>query len=755
MKAVRAYKKGIKYAVRITAYLLIIALTATVLWIASKGNATQGGKQIKKINFTPTVEEEGFLSVAENDCFALFADTVNAQIMLYDKQTGNSLKSAPELSEDDNGIKNAAKLRLSSMLDIEYADRDSNLSSQNSVAGCVRKKTFSVQRIENGIRFDFYFVAEGFLIPLVISLTDYGFSALVPVEEIQEESEDVKLTAISVLPNFCAAFVLDTGYAFVPDGSGALIPFGYGTADYSERVFGKDPALAELVSSGDTAQKIHMPVFGVCAESGSFLGIIDCGAARAAVNAVVARDKNPFTAVYTKFIYREIISVNISQQTFESTQANMFEPDHCGIDRFLVQYRVSGQNDYAALANLYRDYLIAEKGLQVIDSPIAALQLKLIGGVKHSENLFGVPVNRVLPVTAYDDLPVIITELRERGVEQVSVDYLYWNKGGTDEVLSANLGGESRLGGGKKLAAAVEKAIMSGGRIYPELNLTDIRKTQNGFSVKYDSAKTVREEPLGIYRYFLSTYQRDETAVMSYLLSAHGIEKLFNRWQKQQGKSVFRSFAFSRMGSCLYSDFEKTPTDRSKMQEIFENIFRITAGQCDGLLFSTANAYAFPYAKVIQEIPVTSSDYLCEGESVPFYAIALHGLIEMSAPSLNAAESQRKMLLKSVECGIEPTFTFGWRNTDGFKKTEAERYYYIDAKNHLQEAANFYNEIGDYLKAVSNKAIVLHNQVADGVYKTVFEGGAFALVNYSGEDVTVENITVPALGYTISMSTMG
>ena len=88
---------------------------------------------------------------------------------------------------------------------------------------------------------------------------------------------------------------------------------------------------------------------------------------------------------------------------------------------------------------------------------------------------------------------------------------------------------------------------------------------------------------------------------MSYLLSAHGIEKLFNRWQKQQGKSVFRNFAFSRMGSCLYSDFEKTPTDRSKMQEIFENIFRITAGQCDGLLFSTANAYAFPYAKVIQE----------------------------------------------------------------------------------------------------------------------------------------------------------
>ena len=64
--------------------------------------------------------------------------------------------------------------------------------------------TVLTRLIEDGVRFDFYFEREGFLIPLEITLTDEGIRAAVPLADIQEQSSAVKLTTISPLPNFGA-----------------------------------------------------------------------------------------------------------------------------------------------------------------------------------------------------------------------------------------------------------------------------------------------------------------------------------------------------------------------------------------------------------------------------------------------------------------------------------------------------------------------------------------------------------------------
>ena len=51
------------------------------------------------------------------------------------------------------------------------------------------------------------------------------------------------------------------------------------------------------------------------------------------------------------------------------------------------------------------------------------------------------------------------------------------------------------------------------------------------------------------------------------------------------------------------------------------------------------------------------------------------------------------------------------------------------------------------MAAVSGQAITAHIELAEGVYRTEFANGAWAIVNYTATAVTAGETTVPAEGY--------
>ena len=65
------------------------------------------------------------------------------------------------------------------------------------------------------------------------------------------------------------------------------------------------------------------------------------------------------------------------------------------------------------------------------------------------EYILGFPVNRVVPLTSYEDAVTILTQLGEKGADQLLVDYQYWNKDGTGSAIQTDLKPEGRLGGAK------------------------------------------------------------------------------------------------------------------------------------------------------------------------------------------------------------------------------------------------------------------------------------------------------------------
>ena len=128
-------KKFLKIGLRVLGYAAVIGIAVGAL-VAASGGTDEGSSEIKTpIRFEAGTAEEGMQAVAENNRFVLYADLASAIVSLHDKTTGETISSAPEGVSDREDIKNAAKMELSSLLNIKYADRDSNVTSQNSTAG--------------------------------------------------------------------------------------------------------------------------------------------------------------------------------------------------------------------------------------------------------------------------------------------------------------------------------------------------------------------------------------------------------------------------------------------------------------------------------------------------------------------------------------------------------------------------------------------------------------------------------------------
>ena len=210
---------------------------------------------------------------------------------------------------------------------------------------------------------------------------------------------------------------------------------------------------------------------------------------------------------------------------------------------------------------------------------------------------------------------------------------------------------------------------------------------------------------------------------------------------------LYPGLSLNGMGSTIYSHFGDDPVDRGVAQALWEQTIASVSEKAEnGLLLSDANAYALPYATTVQSVPVEHSRYLCEERSVPFYTIALHGLVDMSVPPVNDAEGNLRVL-QAVESGIGLTYTLGWQNTTELKNTAGEQYNYITADHWLDQAAEQYTRLTPYLKAVSGQSVTAHTQLADGVYRTDFANGAWALVNYTDAAYAVDGAEIPAGGY--------
>lgn len=171
----------------------------------------------------------------------------------------------------------------------------------------------------------------------------------------------------------------------------------------------------------------------------------------------------------------------------------------------------------------------------------------------------------------------------------------------------------------------------------------------------------------------------------------------------------------------------------------------------DGGMFLTAdggaNAYALKYLSVIAQLPVTDSDFDITDYEVPFYQIAVSGLVGYTLPAVNLSSDPNRMFLKALETGSGVSFILAENGSNPLDGNFYSQYYSIDYSLWADTITSEYAVLKERAGLIRQSAVYRHTRQTEQVTETVYENGAIVFVNYGDVDYASSYGTVPAGSY--------
>ena len=686
----------------------------------------------------------GLHTVAETDRFVLQADTANGELCVLDRQTNTAWYSNPQDRDSDSIA--PVKSRLSSQLVLTVLDVETGATATADTANAsLRVGGMDVAEIQDGLRFTFSFPTYGIRIPVRYTLTENGLCATLEADGIEELwTEKYLLQDVSLLPFFGAGGLSDEGYMVVPDGSGAVMEFNNRKERfdvYSQRVYGAN-AMVVQDTAPDATQTACMPVFGIRKNGQGFAAVITAGDADAVIYATVSRKVSAYNQVYAKLQYRNsaFYAVSGSSSGLMDAGAPLLQNSN-----FSVEYRFLSADavDYTGMANSYRAYLLEKR--QSSAAAQSALALDAYGGVLMEKYVFGVKRDVVIPLTTYESLATVLQDSRAAGLKDTVVRYIGAQQGGTRESIVTRFSAAKALGSKQALQALLQTAEDTGSALYFGWDPLDIYRNGHGYRTSDHSVKTF----FGGYSYQYEYKQNTGLADMSsrwFLLKPQLLPKLADGYFRSQQAFGSNKIAVDRLGSLLYSDYD---TDQGLLssgvtmalwQQTLESL-RTAGGE---VLLNGANAYVYPYADRVTDVPLTDSGFDMTDYSVPFMQIALRGVVPSYSGALNVSADHEELFLLAAEggCGIRYAVLTGDVSTL-INSTHSE----LVACDYARWQDVIYSQaaaLQALLDRVKGQPIVRHSRLTDTVTLTEYGNGVRVYVNHGSEDYTADGRTVPA-----------
>lgn len=610
-----------------------------------------------------TLAENGFRSVAEKGSLSLYVNTDTAEVCVCDGDTGRIWSTNPFLPSE-NGLTGVALRQLQSQLRVTYMDEIRNTILVNSYDACVRGKNFAIRTVkENGatvgikITYDFNDEAQRFRVPLVIKLTEAGFSAQIPVGEIEEYGSSV-VSSIDVLPSFGASSGREDGYLFVPDGSGALISFAdrYKNAEnYDEPVYGFDYGTAMDSHPITVPEGIRMPVFGMKRDQYGFVAVITSGDALSRIKAFSSQDRYGFSSVCGSYTVREVDDTGISeggslQRVVTMADKTMSSCDYCAEYTFLFGMDA----DYSGMARVYRAYLTDRYQLKRIKNNNASAPfLELFGRSFRKASFLGIPYRYTVKATTFEQAAEIYEALKERGINGTRIGLYGFSAGGYHKNVKKEKF-DSALGGEKGFSKLLD--TVNDGEVYVAYDMIHDYSAASSFFKRNIYIRGINSLVVTRNGSVLGNGAADNT--VRWLLKngdaiSDAVEILIQSLKDPKRCGIL----YTDMGYELYNDFsEKAPKDRQQLTGDYSSVLRKTQVAVDGVASDGANTYMLSGCEFLCEIPLAASEKEIISRSVPFYAMVLHGLVELSSKPLNSVADPDRAAAYCAQFGIGPTY---------------------------------------------------------------------------------------------------
>jgi len=586
-----------------------------------------------------------------------------------------------------------------------------------------------------------------FTIPLEYTLDGKNLVVRIPTEEVIYH-EEYPLLSIRLLEFFGAANTEQEGYIFVPDASGALINLNNNKQHFqpfSAQIYGRDHSipLAELT---EITEQAYLPVYGLAKGNRAFFTIIEHGDALATVRADVSGRMNSFNSVFSEFttVAADVLDVGALSglNVIHVHQPRIFIGD--------IQLRFSflyGENaTYVGMAHLYQEYLVNRYDLERLDAKEGIpMFVNVIGAVNIRRPFLGMPVNRIMPLTTYDQTIEILQSFKAEGINNLNLRFSGWFNGGVRHTLPMRLNHIGAIGGRGGFQRLLDYTSENAIPFFPDVGLTFVYADRlfDGFNPR-DHASRLLSRPIARLQGFnIATLDNDADMPMKHVLSPAVMPRVIDSVITGFNNLNIQSIGLRDAGFNVNADFrENALIDRQQASEILSDSVRSLKDAGLDILISGGNANVLPFADALIDMPMNSNQYDIVDHCVPFFQIVLRGFIEFAGTPINSVGNTRIELLRAIETGAGLHNRFIYNDNTILKRTDYDDLLSVNFGDWFDVAVEKYNFVNDVTGNTQGERIIGHNIIEPGVHKTTFENGKQIIVNYSRYTVIYEGKTI-------------
>ncbi len=664
---------------------------------------------------------------------------------------GSVWYSVPLNASEDTTALNIAAIK--SLITFTYYDeKNYAMVSVNSYADSAQIGGLNLQKLKNGLRFNFTFPKIKITVPLTVLLNDDGsISAKVDVTAIKEESK-YKVFDITVLPYFCVAEKNEQGFIFVPDGTGAVMKLNNGKTGYevyNQSVYGGDSGEISTMQTS-TFEKIYMPVYGLQKNDSSIFTVITSGAAQSSVLAAVSGTESDYNCVRNTFTLRKVTTYSLDQGWQGAKSFSVYQETPPTIKTIENRYWfLSGKNaGLSGMAAKYREYLnINERKNQKNE---ASVFIDVLGSVIRTKSVMGFPRKTKMVATSFQEAQEILSELKEKNINSLNLRYVEWDSRSVSGKIVNKAKVEAKLGSKKEFLKLAEYAKQSGYGFYPDIDPTVFSKTSYPFQQYFAATKNMNLEVNRHYPYKLNIHNMDTDRTSWFVLSFKKLEKTSDLFLKSFKKLDIDGLALSGITNNVTSDYsDKKNTVEAwmgceKYSKIIENYSKEASLMLDAPIFSNIS-----FAEKIINLPESSGFDMLD-YSVPFYQMVISGKIAYSGRAANLSDNADLAVLKALKTGSNLHYSLSCHaESDIVKDTLYDEWIGTDAVKWISTIEEQYKEIKETYEKLGSQTLIGFEHRESGITVSYFESGGELWANETNYEIEDNGITLSPKSYCI------
>lgn len=698
----------------------------------------------KDIKVQSIADLENFEKKLENNTLEIWFNQKTASIRIVDKRSGYiwgfvGTEKPGNLNKSWFGMAN-------SLCTIDYYDKKGAEKKISLSSGDIKKEyVWNKDSLE--CRMD----AAKLGISLSFSMTLKGeqltFSVL---DKSLVEKGSSKIKSIYFVP-FLGTTQEDEipGYMLVPDGPGALIRYAKAveySSGFSKKVYGADIGIDSLEApSGMMASRsddylvdepqISMPVYGIVhgPDQNAVLAVLKSGVEYATIIANVSGITTNYNWIAARFDYRQSY---MHPTTKEGTGVYLPQEDYNILQPEISFYFLTGDEaDYSGMAVYYRK-LLEKEGVFHTERVDTVVPVRLdILGADVKKGFLHNPLKTFTTVNATEG---ILADLNNLGISNITTTYRGWQRGGINGSKFGERKFEPDVGKQKDFVSLKQQVEAGGGRFYLYLDPVIANSTQ---------LNRARQAAITLSKTYAMTKSADEQVMFpeTYYIKPDITLELLS---ESKDKSVINGFAYDSIGYILYSDYTRNHfITRPETLASVTDFFKTMSG---ALALYRPNQYLWQYTEEYFDIPMVSSQYLYETDTVPFLQIVLKGHIDYYAPYANLGFYSVNSILKMIEYGTYPSFIIAAAQNHELTDTPEVDLFTVNFDDWKGSIQSIYSQINASLSRVEGSTITKHEVVAPGVVSVLYDNGIVIYVNYTSTAFKTDDVMVPALGFAVA-----